>query len=344
MSPLRITYGPWGSTLAELVAAAAAAERAGAEVIWAPELHRSASISAAAIAGSTERASVGTAIMLAFTRSPMTIALEALDLDELCSGRFILGLGTGVQRLNELWHNATWGKPAPHLREVVRNVRAFWAAAAQGRDIRLEGDFAPMEIRGYRRPFHQQRSEIPVYLASVGPVLTRLSGEIGDGWISHELISPEYLGERIVPELRAGHERASRPADDFDVVVSAVCAIDRDPSIAFRRAAGTVGFYGSVRTYADFFDFHGFAAEQQRIVAELRDRGNAEALADAVPDAMVAALTVTGTPDDLGEALSRYDGLATSVKLTPPTHGLSEAETRECQEWIIRAIADVTRR
>ena len=52
---LRITYGPWGETLGELADAARAAEDAGAEVVWVPELHRGATTSAAAIAGTTSR-------------------------------------------------------------------------------------------------------------------------------------------------------------------------------------------------------------------------------------------------------------------------------------------------
>src|SRR6478736_6951230 len=122
---MRITFAPWGETLAELADAARRAELAGAEVVWVPELHRSASVSAAAIAQATTTAQVGTAIQLAFTRSPMVTALEALDLDELAGGRFVLGLGTGVQRLNEDWYNAQWGKPVAHLRETIKVIRTF---------------------------------------------------------------------------------------------------------------------------------------------------------------------------------------------------------------------------
>src|SRR5690606_42141887 len=78
---MRITFAPWGETLAELADAARRAEAAGAEVIWLQELHRSASISAAALIQATSTAQVGTAIQLAFTRSPMVTALEAMDLD-----------------------------------------------------------------------------------------------------------------------------------------------------------------------------------------------------------------------------------------------------------------------
>jgi probable F420-dependent oxidoreductase len=338
---MRITYGPWGETMAEMVDAGRRAERAGAQVLWVPELHRSATISVAALAQATSTAQVGTGIALAFTRSPMVTALEALDLDELSGGRFVLGLGTGVARLNEDWHNARFGKPAPHLRETVRNLREFWRSVAAGRTIDLDGDYEPMRLRGYQRPFHQVRQDIPVYLAAMGPVMTRLAGEIGQGWISHELYSAGYLSEVTLPEIEAGLARSGRTRADFDVVASALCSIDDDAHTAKRWAAGTVGFYASVRTYADFFGFHGLAQEQEEVVSAFRGGLAADDLADAAPDHMVDAVTVSGTPAQVREKIASYEGLADTVKLSPPTHGVDAAMTRLCQDRIIELIADV---
>ncbi|HYH72827.1 MAG TPA: LLM class flavin-dependent oxidoreductase [Nocardioides sp.] len=339
---MRITYGPWGETLAEVADAARAAEDAGAEVVWVPELHRSATVGAAALAQATTTAGVGTAIALAFTRSPMVTALEALDLDELSGGRFVLGLGTGVQRLNEDWHHVTWGKPVTHLRETVRNVRAFWAGCTSGEPISLDGDHEPMHLRGYQRPYPVLRTDIPVYLAAMGPAMTRLAGEIGDGWISHELISPSYLRDLILPELQAGLDRGGRTRAALDVVTSSCCSVDADPAVARRRAAGMVGFYASVRTYADFFAFHDLADEQAAVVEAFRGGRGAGDLSHAVADRMVDALTLSGTRDDVAERITAYDGITDSVKLTPPTHGLSAAETRVAQKELIALIADLT--
>ena len=336
---MRITYGPWGETLAELCDAARRAEAAGAQVVWCPELQRSATVTAAAMGAATTACGVGTAIVLAFTRSPMTLALEALDLDELTGGRFILGIGSGVRALNERWHNARFGRPAPHLRETVRNVRTFWSVAARGEAIDLDGEYEPMRLRGYRRPFRQVRPTIPVYLAGMGPAMTRLAGEVGDGWISHELGSPAYLREHLLPWLSQGLARAGRERGQLDVVVSALCAIDADGARARRLAAGTVGFYASVATYADFFGFHGFAAEQRAVVEAFRAGAAADDLAGLVPDPLVDTLTLAGTPDDVRARLGAYEGLADTVKLTPPTHGVSAAESRACQEQIIELIA-----
>ncbi|MFD1825478.1 MULTISPECIES: LLM class flavin-dependent oxidoreductase [Mumia] len=340
---MRITYAPWGETLDELADAARRAEQAGAEALWVPELHRSATVSAAAIAAATETAQIGTAIALAFTRSPMVTALEALDLDELSGGRFVLGLGTGVQRLNEDWHHARWGKPVGHLRETVRNIRHFWATATTGEPIDLEGEWEPMRIRGYERPYPIVRPDIPIYLAAMGPAMTRLAGRIGDGWISHELCSPSYLAERILPEIEAGIDAVEgRTRKDIELVVSACCSVDPDHQVATRRVAGLVGFYASVRTYADFFAFHGLADEQQQVIDAFRSGKGADYLADAVDDQMVDALTLTGDVERVAERIHAYDGLADAVKLSPPTHGIAAAETRAAQDRIIELIAHIT--
>ncbi|HTW15378.1 MAG TPA: LLM class flavin-dependent oxidoreductase [Nocardioides sp.] len=340
---MRITFAPWGETLAELADVSRRAEAAGAEVVWVPELHRSATLSAAAIAQATSTAQVGTAIALAFTRSPMVTALEALDLDELADGRFILGLGTGVQRLNEDWHNARWGKPVGHLRETVRNLRHFWATCTTGEQIDLDGEYEPMRIRGYERPYPVRRTEIPIYLAAMGPAMTRLAGRIADGWISHELCSPSYLEQRILPEIDAGVAAVEgRSRKDVELVVSACCSVDTDTAAATRRVAGLVGFYASVRTYADFFEFHGLGEQQQAVIDAFRSGRGADYLADAVTDEMVDALTLNGDFDRVAEQIAEYDGLADAVKLSAPTHGIAASETRAAQDRIIELIQRIT--
>jgi probable F420-dependent oxidoreductase len=340
--PLRITYGPWGETLDELVAAAAAAEAAGAAVVWAPEMHRSATITAAAMAAGTTTVGVGTAIALAFTRSPMVTALEALDLDELSDGRFTLGLGTGVQRLNEDWHNARWGKPIGHLKETVGIIRHFIANAAGGAPIDIDGEYEHMRIRGYQRPYFQQRSAIPIYLAGMGPAMTRTAVEIGDGWISHELCSPAFVSGQVLPSVTEGLTRSGKQRADVDLVVSACCSVDADSATAKRRAAGIVGFYASVRTYADFFEFHGFGESAAAAGAALKAGTVAQRLGDVIPDEMVDALTISGSVDEVRTALARYDGVVDSIKLTPPTHGLTPDEVRDAQAKVIELIGELT--
>jgi probable F420-dependent oxidoreductase len=340
VKPLRFTVGPWGESFAEMVAASLQAEAAGVDTVWVPEMHRSATVAAAAIGAATSTVGIGTAIMLGFVRSPMTIALEALDLDDLCDGRFTLGLGSGVRRLNEDWHGVKWERPTLQLGEVVRNVRHFIAHAHEGVPMELEGERAPMRIRGYQIPWPPRRTEIPVYLAAVGPAMTRLAGRVADGWIAHELLSPAYLERQIMPNLVEGLRQAERSREDIDIVVSACCVPHDDDREARRWAAGLVAFYASVRSYEPFFEFHGFAEEARAVQAAFRAHDH-DAMVAAVTDAMVDALTLAGTPDSIRRRLQDYDDLADAVKLTPPTHFVDAEVTRQVQQSIFAMVQEL---
>ena len=59
---------------------------------------------------------------------------------------------------------------------------------------------------------------------------------------------------------------------------------------------------------------------------------------------MVDTLTLSGTVDDVRKKLQSYEGVATTVKLTPPTHGLSAEESRQAQHRLIDLIASLTER
>src|ERR1700743_2737415 len=115
----RISVAAIGNTVAELEADALRAEAAGIECVWAPELFRAADTQAAYLAAKTTKIDIATGIVWGFTRSPFIMAITPLAIDEMSGGRFRLGMGPGVKRLNEAWHNAAYGRPAPHLKEAI---------------------------------------------------------------------------------------------------------------------------------------------------------------------------------------------------------------------------------
>ena len=332
---MKLALGPWGETVAEMVSVAAAAERAGFDSVWTTELHRSPFVPAAAMAAATTGLTIGTGIAHAFVRSPMATALAALDLDDLSGGRFVLGLGPGVRRLVGDWHTVAYGRPARHLRETVDVIRLVIAGAISGEAMDYEGEYERVRIRGYQRPFPPARPTIPIYLGAVGPVMLRTTGEIADGWISHELCSPRYLRERALPLLEEGLARSGRRRSQLTVVASACCAVADDARTARRQAAGLVAFYATVRSYEPFFEFHGFLDEARAIQDRFR-AGDPQGMADACPDEMVAALTLAGTESEVQGRLREYEGLADAVKLSAPTHGVEATVTRQAQEAILR--------
>ena len=336
---MRLALTPWGETVSELVAAARAAEAAGFDSVWTTELHRTAFVTAAAIACATSRVKVGTGIALAFVRSPMITALTALDLDDLADGRFLLGLGPGVRRLTEDWHHATYGRPGRHIAETVEVIRRLVAGAHTGDALHFDGEYETVHVRGYERPWPPVRPLIPIYLAAVGPVMLRTAGMVADGWISLELNSPAYLREKALPLLGEGLASSGRERSSFGIVASAVCHVDRDGRAARRWAASLVAFYATVRSYQDFFEFHGFGAEARAIQERFRARDEA-GMAAAVPDAMVDALTLAGEPDEVRARLRAYEGLADVVKLSPLTHLVPAEVSRQGQRALLELFAE----
>lgn len=329
--------GYWGESADEYLTLARQAEDAGFETIWTNELHRSAFVPLTAIAAQTKRIQLGTGVILAFTRSPFITALSALDLDEVANGRLILGIGTGVQRLNEDWHGVRYGRPVPHLRETVAVLRLFLDGLARGEALTYEGEYYNLSVRGYRRNYPPVRERIPVVLGGVGPFMVRLAGEVGDGWLGHSLSSPEYLRDVIVPQIKTGLDQSGRSRSDFRVIPSLTCSIDSDAKAARRVAAGSIAFYATVRTYQSFFAFHGFEKVLPAVQAAFR-RGDTAAMLDAVPDEMIDTYTASGTIDQVRAKLARYEEIADEVRLISPHQFVSKEETRVKQHKILELL------
>ena len=146
----------------DLAEQARAAEAAGIDCVWTPELFRSSVTQATWLAAKTDKVGVATGIAWAFTRSAFILAVSALDIDEMSEGRFRLGLGAGVKRLNETWHNVDYGKPAPHLRETIEATRQIMQQASSGQPISFQGEYVKIDIKGWIRPHKAARERVPI--------------------------------------------------------------------------------------------------------------------------------------------------------------------------------------
>src|ERR671914_56976 len=202
-------------------------EDAGFESCWAAETTSTAFIQAAAAVQNTSNIRVGTAITLAFPRSPTITVMTGWDLDELSGGRFILGLGSQVKRVNENQFSVAFKHPAPKLKEYTQVLRTVWAAN-RGDDVVHEGRFYNVTMPTFHGKPQPDRRDVPAYLAAVGPVMARVCGEVADGLLGHPLASPLYLREVIKPALAEGAERAGRSSQDCNLTATALVSISDD--------------------------------------------------------------------------------------------------------------------
>ena len=333
----RISVAAIGNSVADLEAETLRAEAAGIECVWAPELFRAASTQAAYLAAKTERIDVGTGITWAFTRSPFIHAITALDIDEMSGGRFRLGLGSGVKRLNETWHNADYGRPAPHLREAIEATRLIMRQASKGEPIRYEGNYYDIDIKGWIRPHPPVReTSPPIYVAALQAGMSRMAGDVGDGLIGHPIQSLQWIDEVIVPAFEKGLGRSGRQRSDFDYLPTVCCAIDDDEGRAIEMARRTISFYATVRTYMPLWELHGFA-DNAVAAGDACRRGDLAAVPAAISDEMVETYCAAGPLDKVRARVEATAERADGLFLTPPTYFISPQELSEFQNRIIDA-------
>jgi probable F420-dependent oxidoreductase len=306
--------------------------------VWAPELFRSSVTQAAFLAARTERIGLGTGIAWAFTRSPFILAISALDIDEISGGRFRLGLGAGVKRLNEAWHDVEYGRPAPHLRETIEATRLIMGQAGAGEPIRYEGEYYDIDIKGWVRPHPPARESVPIYTAAVREGMARMAGDVADGLIGHPMCSMRWLEEVLVANFEKGLDRSGRDRSGFDFLPTVACAISDDEEAAYDAARKTICFYATVRTYMPLWEMHGFA-DAAGAVGEAFRAGDLAAMPGHVPDEMVDTYCAAGSLDKVRERVTAVAERGDGIFLTPPTYFLAPEEIAEYQRRIVESFA-----
>ena len=138
---MKIDAGGYCSSVDQAGDAASAAERAGYDGWWAAETQIDPFLGCAVAAERTERVDLGTGIAVALARNPMTVALQANDLQALSRGRFVLGLGSQIKPHITNRYSMQWSKPAARMREFVLAIRAIWDTWATGAPLKCRGEF-----------------------------------------------------------------------------------------------------------------------------------------------------------------------------------------------------------
>jgi probable F420-dependent oxidoreductase len=296
--------------LARVGEVARAAERAGVAGLWTAETSHDPFLPVALAAERTERVELGTAIAVAFARSPVAVAQTAWDLARLSEGRFILGLGSQVRAHIERRFGMPWsGRPVARMREYVAVLRAAWDAWQTGTRPAFRGEHYRLTLMTpFFDPGPIDHPRIPVYLAGVGAGMTRLAGEVADGLIVHPMHSRPYLADVVLPAIAAGGR-------DITIAASVIVATTEDEIAAARRA---IGFYASTPTYRSVLEHHGWGDVGDALSGHAR-HGRWEEMAALVTDPILESFAVVATPGQLRTALERHaDGLIDRAAPYPP--------------------------
>ncbi len=338
---LGLTFGisVFGETLGATMRLAAAADAAGLDAVWTSEFYtRSGGISLAAMATATTRCRLGSSIMYGIGRSPLVLATDARDLDELSGGRIVLGLGNGTRTMIRNWHGQDPDAPAVRMEELVPLVRRIWRLH-EG-PVSHDGRFYHVDIRPVGPVPPPTRERIPIVIAGVRPRMVRAAGEVADGLAGHPLMTVKYAQEVVRPALEEGAARGERDLSEFEVASMVITAMHPDVEQARREAAAQIAFYASVKTYDVILDVCGFHAEGERI-REAFGRRDMAAMVAAVSDDMIDAMSVTGsTPEEIRDGLRRYEGVIDHAMMYTPSIASTPERVEENTSSLVAA-ADV---
>jgi probable F420-dependent oxidoreductase len=308
------------TTEVDIRPAAADAERAGYTGLWTSEVKHDPFIAVALAACATERIDVGTAIALAFARSPMTLAVQANDLQLLSQGRLLLGLGSQIKAHITRRFAMPWSHPAPRMREYILAMRAIWDCWQNGTKLSFQGEFYSHTLMTpFFNPGPSPFGAPRVMLAGVGEAMTAVAGEVADGFLCHGFTTERYLREATLPTLtraRPGGDLAGFEVSGSPFLVTG--RTDEEMSEARRGVREQIAFYGSTPAYRPVLELHGWGALSDELHG-LSRLGKWKEMGEAIDDQVLDAFAITAEPDRAAaELLRRYGDIMTRMTLYTP--------------------------
>ena len=273
-------------------------------------------------ADATERIELSTAIAIAFARSPMLLANIGWDLQELSKGRFILGLGSQIKPHIEKRFSMPWSKPASRMRELVLAVRAIFACWNEGEKLDFRGEFYRHTLMTpFFDPGPNPYGSPRIFVAGVGPAMTEVAGEVGDGFYVHPFNTPEFMRDTTLPALERGLAKSGRSFDDFEISQQVLVVSGHDDRM-LEAADGMIrsqmAFYGSTPAYRPVLESRGWGDLQPEL-NRLSKLGQWQEMAGLVTDEMLEAIAVVAPPEKLADAVrARVGDRVGRVSLVQP--------------------------
>ena len=319
---MKVDAGGYSATIDAAGAGARQAEADGYDGWWAVETQVDPFLACAVAAERTEGIEMATGIAVALARNPMTVALQANDLQALSGGRFALGLGSQIKPHITRRYSMPWSKPAARMREFILAIRAIWDTWGTGAKLDFEGDFYTHTLMApFFDPGPNPHGNPKILLAAVGPLMTEAAGEVADGVLIHGFSTERYLREATLPALERGFEKVGRTREGFEITAPAfVVARDTEEEIAegVEFIRNQIAFYGSTPAYRPVLELHGWGELQDELKA-MTKRGEWDSMSALIDDEVLNTFAVVGTPEDaIAEVKRRYGDIATRIQLSLP--------------------------
>ncbi|HJT37787.1 MAG TPA: LLM class F420-dependent oxidoreductase [Actinomycetota bacterium] len=288
-----------------LIALAREAEDLEYDCIWCSEVYTyDAFTTLTQIACETSTIKVGTNIAQIYARTPSLLATTAASLDQLSGGRFILGIGASGPQVVEGWHGVPYDRPVQRTREIIEIARTVWSGAR----VTHDGPIYRLS-KGLKLLNNGHRTDIPIYVAALGPKNVEMTAEIADGWLPFPF-SSEHARAVFDEPIKAGLSKRSSDRGPFHVAPFAPVFVG-DTSQGLNAARMIVGFYiggmGSKQKnfYNQLVQRYGFVEEATKVQEMFLGGDKAGAIA-ATPDDLVDQVSIVGDVERTRDRLQAF--------------------------------------
>ena len=274
----------------------------------------------------TERLTIATGVTNHNTRHPIVTASYATTMHRLTGGRFVLGLGRGMDRMFD-----AYGLPritTAQLEDVAGLLRRLWHGETV---IGHDGPAGSWPVLALDPDF---REDIPLLLSAFGPQSLELAGRAFDQVLLHTFFTDETL-QRCVRTVKQSAERAGR--DPGQVTVWSCFAVVGDwlpEDVRLKKTVGRLATY--LQAYGDLmvrtngwdpevlarFRADPFVAGFRGALDGKATTAELEHVATLIPDEWLAP-AATGSPEQCAAAVHRQLELGADAVIL---HGAAPAE------------------
>jgi F420-dependent oxidoreductase-like protein len=318
-------------------------ERAGLDIVWVAEAYGYDGVSQMGyLAAKTQKIQIGSAILPIYSRTPTLLAQTAAGMDAVSGGRFILGLGASGPQVIEGWHGVPYTEPLGRTREIIDICRRVWRREVLTNDGIYPIPLPPGQGTGLGKPLklitHPERSDIPVWIASMGPKNVEMTAEVANGWFPF-LFIPEKAPSVWGKALEAGATRRAPELGPLDVAAGGLVAIGEGLEHLRELARGMTALYvgGMGARDRNFYNTlvrrYGYEKEAE-LIQDLYLEGRKDEAAAAVPTALLEETSLIGPAGYIKERIAAYkEAGVTVLNVTPVGHD-PLATLSQLREWV----------
>jgi 5,10-methylenetetrahydromethanopterin reductase len=325
--PVGVFFDGFSST-AEMLEVCREAEIAGASSLWFAQHmgYRDAIVWATTAASVTRRVALVPTAISPYLWPPLPTAMAIATLGEFAPDRVILNVSVG-NLLNLSESGIEPLHPITVMRDYVEALRALWSGTPVNREGKLH------KLRGAKMAFEQGRG-YPIYIASTGPQMLKLAGEISDGVLLSAGLTLAAT-RRCLEFASAGAKAKNRDPTSFRKCSFINFNVSRDGATARAVILRKLAFLFRSRGHADNIKSSNLDIDHQGIIAA-HARHDFDGAVKLLPVEAANVFAVAGTPMECRTRLEEY----LSVGLDEPVIEVSgNAEERKLALDVVREIA-----